>query len=98
MKKTIPTISACAVVAGSCLIWISGITLSLVHFLELSSTEGWVIAIALGASSMLALAIILYEMSHAIDLEDQVDLERIPSPNPWSLPYLYGRGLSASGS
>jgi len=94
MKKPIPSFWACAVVAGSSLIWISGITLALVRFLELSSTAGWVIAISLGISTMLTIAIIFYEMMHAIDLKDHEEFEEIPTNNPWEIPYLRNRELS----
>lgn len=43
--------------------------------LNLSATAGWVIAGTLGAFSIAAIGLLLFEVRHAIDLPDDVDLE-----------------------
>lgn len=78
--------TACVVVIVSCLAWIAGISLAMVHFLGLSSAAGWVIAGSLGFSAVAAATAILFEMRHAIDLEEYVDpaeFESIPLPASW---------------
>ena len=59
----------------SCFVWIGGISWIAVTFLNLSATAGWVIAGTLGALCITAIGLLLYEVRHAIDLPDDVDLE-----------------------
>lgn len=83
MKPASPSITACVVVIVSCLAWIGAISLALVHAFDLSSFTGWIIAGSLGFSAVAAVTAILFEMRHAIDLENYVDpaeFGRIPLP------------------
>jgi hypothetical protein len=89
MKSSSPSISACIVVMASCLIWIAGITLLLIHIFGLSATAGWMVAGVIGFTSIAAVTAILYEMRHAIDLEnyiDPCDFESVSLPSQWNVP------------
>ena len=86
MKAASPSMTACVVVIVSCLAWIGGLTLLLVHVLELSAMTGWMIAGFLGFSTVAAVTAILFEMRHAVDLESYVDpaeFNSIPIPSWW---------------
>lgn len=69
------SLTTCLAVIFSCLLWIGGISWIVVAVLGLSATAGWVIAGTLGAIAVAAIGILLYEVRHAIDLPDDVDLE-----------------------
>lgn len=96
MKTLTSWLGAFAVISGSCLLWISGTTLALVHLLELSASAGWVIAACLGTTAIVATLAVIYEMVHAIDLTET------PVPagqkfDAWALPYLRGREFASGG-
>ncbi len=81
--------TACVVVIVSCLAWIGAISLALVHAFGLSSLAGWIIAGSLGFSAVAAATAILFEMRHAIDLEnyvDPVEFDSVPIPPSWGGP------------
>lgn len=73
MKDRTPSIGACLVILISCLAWIGFLTLALFHFLDLSPLAGWIVAIVMGSSAILAATAILYEIRHAIDLKNHLD-------------------------
>ncbi|MES2660038.1 MAG: hypothetical protein V4689_15560 [Verrucomicrobiota bacterium] len=52
----------------------------MVHFLGLSSMVGWILAGSLGFSSIVAVTIILYEMRHAIEMQDYSDVADFKDP------------------
>ncbi|RYD19412.1 MAG: hypothetical protein EOP88_19065 [Verrucomicrobiaceae bacterium] len=92
MKTASPSMTACVVVLVSCLAWIGGLSLTLVHVLELTALTGWIIAGSLGFSAVAAVTAILFEMRHAVDLEtfaDPAEFENITVPAYW------GRKVSA---
>ncbi len=100
VKTLVSYLGVCLIVAASCALWISGITLALVHLLELSSSAGWMIAASLGTTALVATVAILYEITHAFDLTETAGQEALKL-DVWSLPYLRGRGFvptAASGS
>lgn len=75
MRAFTISLTTCLAVIFSCLLWIGGISWAVVALLGLSAVAGWVIAGTLGALAVAAIGILLYEMRHAIDLPDDVDLE-----------------------
>ncbi len=87
MKLTSPLLTACVVVIATSSAWIGGITLALVHFLELAASTGWIIAGFLGFLTAVAVAIIQFEVRHAIVLPDFVDtaaFDMFPCKNRWN--------------
>jgi hypothetical protein len=62
-------------VISSCFLWIGGISWLVVALFGLSAVTGWVVAGALAAVALAAIGILSYEVRHAIDLPDDVDLE-----------------------
>jgi hypothetical protein len=89
MKPILPPLAAYLTLAGACLVWIGGVSLALVYFLELSNTTGWIIAGVLGVSMTVAVSVIIHEMRHAIDLTGFVDpseMDELPPPEQWSKP------------
>jgi hypothetical protein len=62
-------------VISSCFLWIGGISWVVVALFGLSATTGWAIAGVLAAVALAAIGILTYEVRHAIDLPDDVDLE-----------------------
>ncbi len=63
----------------SCLLWIGGISWIAVALLGFSTVAGWMIAGTLGTLAIAAIGVLIYEVRHAIDLPDEVDLERMDS-------------------
>ncbi len=53
-----------------CVAWIGTMSYLLVRFWELPHSTGWIIASLLGYSVTVAVAIISFEIRHAIDLTD----------------------------
>jgi hypothetical protein len=47
----------------------------IVGFFGFSAMAGWLVAVTLGALAVAAIAILAYEVRHAIDLPDNLDLE-----------------------
>lgn len=89
MKPILPPLASYFTLAGACLVWVIGVTLALVYFLNLSSTTGWMVAGLLGLSMTAALSIIIHEMRHAIDLTgyaDPTEFDEFPPPEQWSEP------------
>jgi hypothetical protein len=60
----------------SCLLWTGGISWVLVGLLNLSSTGAWVLAGSLSFLTLVGVMILKYEVLHAIELPDDVDLEQ----------------------
>lgn len=75
MKPTSTILPACVILGISAFAWVAIISLVLVHFLELPSPFGWLISASLGVSMAFSLAVIAYEMKHAIELPDSLDPE-----------------------
>jgi hypothetical protein len=59
----------------SCLLWIGGISWVVVASLGLPASAGWLIASTLGTLAVAAIGLLIYEVRHAIDLPDDVDLD-----------------------
>lgn len=59
----------------SCILWIGGISWIIVGFLGFSAMTGWLVAVTLGVLAVAAIAILVHEVRHAIDLPDNLDLE-----------------------
>ena len=70
MRTVSPALTAFAIVALSCLGWTAAISGGLVHFIDLPTEVGWVVAGLMVISATLALIIVLYEMRHATELTD----------------------------
>ncbi|RYD37359.1 MAG: hypothetical protein EOP85_17650 [Verrucomicrobiaceae bacterium] len=61
----------------------------IVHFLQLSEMTGWIIAGSLSFSAVAAATAILFEMRHAVDLENDMgaaDFEDFTLPPGWKKP------------
>lgn len=89
MKLSSPLLTACVVVTVTSLAWIAGITLALVHFLELANSTGWIIAGSLGFLTAVAVGFIQFEIRHAIVLPDHVDadgFDTLPGADRWNPP------------
>lgn len=87
MKLTSPLLTACVVVIATSFAWIGGITLALVHILELADSTGWLIAGSLGLLTAAAVGIIQFEVRHAIVLPDFVDTDAFgmfPCSDRWN--------------
>lgn len=77
------------VIVASILAWIAGVSVALVYFFGLSEMTGWWIAGLLGITSVVAASVILYEMSHAVEIDSAAGdskLEDLGSSVPWNLP------------
>ncbi len=89
MKKPFPSILTCLVIVASTLVWIAGVSVGLVYLLGLSESVGWWVAGSLGFSSMVAIAVIHYEMMHAVEIDAAEGGGGIEDPGgrvPWTLP------------
>ncbi|MEY3895711.1 MAG: hypothetical protein RLZZ214_1231 [Verrucomicrobiota bacterium] len=76
--KSFPTsLLTCLAVLISCVAWIAGTSWFFVHWLDLSSTTGWIIAGALGLLCAAAALVLRHEVLNAIELPDDVDLDGV---------------------
>lgn len=74
MKSISATLIACVILLASCGAWIGGISFGLMTLFDLAPVAGWTIASLLGFAMAAGVGILLYEISHVIDLtEDVVD-------------------------
>ncbi len=73
-QSTVPSSAACFVVTLSCFLWITAITVAITHFLDLDALTGCMIGLSLALTTGVAVLLILYELRHAIDLPDDVEL------------------------
>lgn len=76
MKFYSPSLSACLVLMASCAAWILGISLVVFKVFDPAPVTGWVVVGLLAFAMTAGLTILLYEMGHAANLnEDVVDPE-----------------------
>ena len=95
MKNPFPSIATSLVIVASTVLWIAGVSLALVYFLGLSATAGWWIAGLLGFSSVVAMAVILHEMRHAVEIDSAAGgLADLGDPVPWNFPDLGSKHCS----
>ena len=65
MKGSSPSLTASVIVVLSCLIWNGAISVALVHFLDLTALDGWIIAGLLGGVAAIAVTLVRYGIKHA---------------------------------
>ena len=76
MKPYFPSLSACLVLVASCAAWIHGISFVVFKVFHPDPVIGWVVVGLLAFAMTVGLTILLYEMRHAANLnEDVVDPE-----------------------
>lgn len=67
------SLSACVIVAVSCIVWTGAISTALVHFFHLPAAVGWTIAGFLALLATMAVSFIFHGIKHATFLVDHPD-------------------------
>lgn len=76
MKNSAPSLIACVIVVASCLVWTGAITLALMHFLDLTAVDGWIIAGLLGGLAAIVVTLIRHGIRNAAVLRDHADPDK----------------------
>lgn len=78
VNSSTPSLTASVIVVFSCLIWNGAITVALVHFLDLTALDGWIIAGLLGGVAAIAVTLVRYGIKHAAVLMEYPAPRRSP--------------------
>ncbi len=83
MRNPPQSLRACALAVIMCMIWVISVSAGLAWMFHLSVSTGWMVAGGLSVVATGGLALIIYEMRHAIELpEDFMEPTIAPAPRP----------------